>query len=236
MIKKQIISASMLAADGNLSKIGCFQIIQDAITELMGELNIDGFTVKEKYNAFWVFTKTRVRFIKKVNWKDEITISSFISLISVAKMHIDVEIKNKFGDVAFHSRTELCALGIDSQRIMKLSLLGVDNTMLENKKPLDIVFTRFDGKDLPIIGNIQIKYTNIDYSRHTNNLEYVRLIMNSYSVKEMDEKQIKEMEIIYCSQSYENDVLDIRKASLPDKDLIVIEKDLKPVVKCEIIY
>lgn len=36
MKKKTMVSASMLASDGNLSKIGSFQIIQDAITELMG--------------------------------------------------------------------------------------------------------------------------------------------------------------------------------------------------------
>ncbi len=233
---KRIIGASMLDADSNLSKVGCFQIIQDAITELMGDLGIDGFTIKEKYGAFWVFTKTRAKFIKTIAWKDEITVSSFISYISAAKMNMDVEIKDKFGKVAAYSRTELCALDIKTQRIMKLSSLGVDNSMLVDSKPPEIAFTKFAGSDLLPFGTVQIKYTNIDFSRHTNNTEYIRLIMDTYSIDEMKSKQITEMEIIYSSQSHEHDVLQIRKGTDENKDLIILEKDGSPVVKCEIIY
>lgn len=236
MKKTLMVSASMLASDGRLSKVGCFQIIQDAITELMGELKIDGFTVKEKYNAFWVFTKTIAKFMKTITWKDKIIISSFISFISVAKMNIDVEIKDKSGEIAIYSRTEICALGAGSQKIMKLSQVGVDNTMLKSCEPIEMVFTKFDGSDLPIIDKVQIKYTNIDFSHHTNNLEYIRLIMNTYSVGEMESKQIREVKIIYSSQSYENDILNIRKVCGENKDLILIEKIENPVVKCEIVY
>ncbi len=236
MKRNSIIGASMLAADGNLSETGCFQLIQDAITELMGELKIDGFTVKEKYNAFWVFTKTRTRFIKTIAWRDEITVSSFISFISVVKMNIDVEIRDKFGEIAAYSRTELCALDIRTQRITRLSLIGIDNAMLDSRKPMEISFARFDGSDLPPFGSVQIKYTNIDFSHHTNNTEYIRLIMNTYSVEEMESKQITEMEIIYSSQTFENDVLQIRKKSDKNKDLVLLEKDGIAVAKCEIVY
>lgn len=234
--KKQIISASMLAADFKLSKVGSFQIIEDSITELMGKLQIDGLTVKEKYNAFWVFTKTKVKFIKTLSWNDEIILSSFISFISAAKMNIDVEVKDSLGDLVFHSRTELCALEIVNQRIIRLSMIGVDSSMVENRELKEIEFAKIDEVDLPVVDKVKIKYTNIDFSHHTNNLEYIRLVMNTYSVKEMEEKQIKEMEIIYSNQSYENDVLDIKKGTFVDKDFIVIEKDAKPVVKFEIIY
>ena len=35
----------------NLSVIGCFQIAEETVTELMGKLKIDGITVKKAYNA-----------------------------------------------------------------------------------------------------------------------------------------------------------------------------------------
>ncbi len=234
--KKQNVSVSMMGTDGNLSVIGSFQIIQDAITELMGLHKIDAFSVKKNFNAFWVFTKTRVKFLKKLPCGDEYYVTSFFSNISIAKMNIDVEIKNKKGEVAIYSKTELCILDINEQKIKKLSGVGVTESLLEDKAPMEITFTKFNADDLPKIDNVQIKSTNIDFSHHTNNLEYVRLVMNTYSVTEIEKKQIKEMEIIYSSQSFENDILDIKKANFESKDLIVFEKHAKPVIKCEIIF
>lgn len=43
----------------NLSVIGAFQIVEDAITEMMGNLNLDGETCVPKYNAMWIFAKNR---------------------------------------------------------------------------------------------------------------------------------------------------------------------------------
>ena len=233
---EQIVRASIVDTKANLSILGTYQIIQDAITELTGQYNIDNLSLKEKYNAFWVFTKTRIKFIKKLQWNEQIIVNSFISFISTAKINIDVEIIDKNNEIAVYSKTELCALDIGTQRIRKLSTVGIDESMLEDKHPVEIVFTKFVENDLPLIDKVKIKYTNIDFSHHTNNLEYIRIIMNTYSVAQVENKEIKEMEIIYSNQSFENDILDIRKASFEDKDLIILEKNSQPVVKCEITF
>lgn len=226
----------MSDTQATMSVMGAFNVIQDAITELTGQLNIDGVTLKKKYNALWVFTKTRVKFIKKLAWNDEFVVNSFISYISVAKINVDVEIKDKFGEIAIYSRTELCALDIDAQRIRKTSTVGVDETMLSDNKTMEIVFTKFEANDLPAVDTVKIKYTNMDFSHHTNNSEYVRFIMNTYSANEIESKPIKEFEIIYANQSFESDVLVIRKANFADKDIVMIDKNEKPVIKCEIIF
>ena len=38
------LNASMIGSDANLSVIGAFQIIEDAVTEFMGTRKIDGIT------------------------------------------------------------------------------------------------------------------------------------------------------------------------------------------------
>lgn len=43
---------------------------------------------------------------------------------------------------------------------------------------------------------------NIDYVHHTNNIEYIIFLMNTFTVEELEKKPIKEMEINYASQSY----------------------------------
>ena len=235
--KNQKVSISMVSTDGNLSTVGSFQIIQDAVTELAGMLKIDGGTLRDKYNALWVFTKTRAKFVKKVGWNKDIAIISYISFISNAKIHINVVIKDDKGEVALFSKTEMCALDIETQRIRKTSTVGVEASMLESiDGAIETEFTKFTEIDLPTVDRVKVKSTNIDFSHHTNNSEYIRLVMDTYSVEKIESKAIKEFEITYANQSFENDILDIKKASFDGIDLVVIEKNEQPVVKCEIVF
>lgn len=234
--KKLKVNSGIIGTDCALSAIGNFQIIQDAITEMTGLNGIDGVTVRQKYNAFWVFTKTRAKIFKKIYWGNDVVITSYISSISTIRMNVDVEIRDENGRLAMHSRTEMCVLDISAQKIKKLSSIGVTEDMLANNANDEIVFTKFADLDMPVIEKVLVKSTNIDFSHHTNNTEYIRLIMNTYSVAELEAKPIKEMEILYLSQSFEKDVLYVKKASLTDRDLFIIEKSNKPIVKCEIVY
>lgn len=232
----QKIKASMIGSGETLSTIGAFQIIEDSVTEFLGRLNIDGKTVKQKYNVFWVFVKTRAKFFKNIYWGEEYTAEAFISSISLVKMCVDVKVSDRVGNEVFYARVELCALDFATQKIIKLSAVGVDNSMLTEEGATDIRFGKFDIADMPLFEKVKVRSTNIDYSHHTNNLEYLRFIMNTYSVKEIGNREKSEMEVVYASQSYENDVLDVLKRQHEDRDLIVLQKDGKPVIKCEIVF
>ena len=235
LIKTQKLNASMVASNESLSVIGAFQIVEDAVTECMGRLKIDGITVKREYNAFWVFVKTRARFFKKLGWGEEYTVCAFPSSSSLAKLYVDVEVSDKSGDHVLCARVELCVLDIATQRIKKVASVGVDESML-TPATAEIAFGKFDDTSLSLIEQVKVRSTNIDHSHHTNNLEYLRFIMNTYSVAETEARTVKEMEINYASQSYENDVLDVLKSHGDGRDYIALQKDGKPVVKCEIVF
>ena len=230
------LGASMIGSDACLSTVGAFHIIEDAITEFMGELNIDGLTVLQKYNAFWVFAKTHAKFLKKLAWGEEYTVTAFISSMSLAKMYEDVTVCDKAGDVLLYARVELCVLDKATQRIKKIATVGVDETMLSNEATEEITFGKFPTCELPLIEQVKVRSTSTDRFHHTNNVEYIRFIMNTYSTHELEARDIKEIEVIYSGQSYENDMLDVMKAESPDRDLIVLQTDGRPVIKCEIVF
>ena len=234
--KTQILGASMIGSDACLSIVGAFQIIEEAITEFMGELKIDGITVLQKYNAFWIFAKTHVKFFKKLSWGEEFTVSAFISSTSLAKMHEDVKVCDKDGNTVLYARVELCVLDRTTQRIKKIADVGVDETMREAETTEEIIFGKFPSCELPLIEQVKVRSTSIDRSHHTNNVEYIRFIMNTYSTQELEEKNIKEIDVIYSGQSYENDMLDVMKTQRENSDLIMLQTNGKPVIKCEIVF
>ena len=219
----------------NLSVIGCFQIAEETVTELMGKLKIDGITVKKAYNAVWVFAKSKLKVISNIAWNEQYTVVGFISRVTRVSMDIDVEIKNESDELCAYLRVELCALDLQSGKIRRVSTVGVDDSIPTETPETNLSFSKFDAENLPETAQVKINYTNIDFAGHTNNKEYIRFILNTYSVRELEERPIKEMDIVYINQTYENDVLTVQKINGKDRDIIAIQKDGNHIVKSEIV-
>ncbi len=235
LIKYGKVSSCMTDPLANLSVIGCFGIAEETVTELMGKLKIDGVTVKKAYNAVWVFAKSKLKILSNIAWNEQYTVVGFISKITRVSICIDVEIKNKSDEPCAYLRVELCALDLQSGKIRRVSTVGVNDGIQAETPETDLSFSKFDAENLPETAQVKINYTNIDFAGHTNNKEYIRFMLNTYSVRELEERPIKEMDIVYINQTYENDVLTVQKSSGKDRDIIAIKKDGNHVVKSEIV-
>ncbi|MDE6028993.1 MAG: hypothetical protein K2F90_01570 [Clostridiales bacterium] len=236
-IKQQTVSSSIADADTNLSVIGVFQVVQDAVTELLDKMNMGNPTMLKQYNAVWLFTRNRAKLFNPIQWGNDFTVTAFVSSITHATLTVDVSIKNADGVLCVYSRVETCVLGLSAMRILRLQTIDAISAVTIETPETDLSFAKFDCSPTEQISTVQVCSTNIDMSKHTNNVEYVRFIVNTYSVKELHEKPIRELEIRYINQSYENDVLSVYKQSYgADKDVILLQSNGKDVVKCEVLF
>ena len=235
-IKNQTVSASITDPLANLSVIGMFQVAEDAVTELLGEMKLDNITIKERNNAVWVFTKSRIKKLKDIPWNEEFQTVCFISSVTHVMVNLDIAIRNASGELCVYSRLELGVFDLQKKRIKRLSDLGIHDRMVAEKPEEDIAFIRFNNEELPEKGKVQVKYTNVDFSKHTNNIEYIRFILNTYSVQELEEKPIKEMQVSFLDQTFENDILTIYKGNFGERDIFTLQKEDKAVVRSEIIF
>lgn len=238
LIKQRRVNASISDAQANLSVLGVFQIVQDAVTEMMGRLKIDGLTVKNEYNAFWAFTRNKTKIFKYAPWNDDnLTVTAFISIITRATISVDVSIKDIGGELCAYSRIEMCALDISTMRIRKVESVGVTERITTEPAEIDISFTKPESTTaMKEVDSVQVRSTNIDMSQHTNNVEYIRFILNTYSVKQLKDRPIRESEIQYVNQSYENDILSVFKASEYNKDSFLIKSKDNDIVRCEVTF
>lgn len=231
-----IVCSDMIDANANLSVAGAFRLVENAVTELMGQLRIDGLTVKRLYGAMWVFSKNRVKFLSSLGWGEDFYIESFITNCSPARLTIETAVKNGQDEIAAYAKTELCALDSQTGKIKKTSEVGVDGSV-EKMPPLsEIGFAKFGDMPKAFVETVKVRSTDIDFSRHTNNVEYVRFLLDTYSVEELLTRPVKEIEVCYISQSFENDELQIYKSPDGGKDTLLILKHDKQVVKCEILH
>ena len=235
LIKHEKVSSCMTDPLANLSVIGCFQIAEETVTELMGKLKIDGITVKKAYNAVWVFAKSKLKVIGNIAWNEQYTVVGFISKVTRVSIDIDVEIKSKTDELCAYLRVELCALDLQSGKIRRVSTVGVDDSIQAETPETDLSFSKFDAENLPEVAQAKIKYTNIDFEGHTNNKEYIRFALNTFSVQELTMCPIEELDIVYVNQTYENDDLTILKRSDREGAIIAIRKYDKLIAKCKIV-
>lgn len=61
-------------------------------------------------------------------------------------------------------------------------------------------------------------------------------MLDTYTVRELEARPIRELEVSYTGQSFENDVLAIRRGSFGEKDVFILQKEDKVVVRSEIIF
>ena len=230
--KQQIVGSTQVGADANLSTMGIFGIVEIAITECMGSQHIDGITVSKLYNAFWVFTKNKVKVLGTAKWGEQIEVECFISNVSLVKMDLDTVLKKSDGSIVAYSRCEICPLDIETGRIRRTSTVGINESIVVETPLMDVVFAKFDDGELPQVDAVTVRSTNIDFWQHCNNVEYLRFVLNTYSVAELVERPIKEIEVNYVSQSYEGDELSVHKLVTNDCDLLAIKKNDQTVIKC----
>ncbi len=205
---KQIVGAGACDPSGRLSLVGALTLIEDAITATLAKMELDGFTVHRKYGALMVFSKNHLRYLQSINWQDKITVSCFVSMKSPVRMNLDVCVKNDAGEIALYARTEVCAVDAQTGRLRRMDSVGVSEQVKVVRAPYDLPFEPMEGEG-ELIDTVTVRTGNIDYAGHTNNVEYIRLLLNTLTLDEWRGMAPLELQVAYLNQSFLGDNLSI---------------------------
>lgn len=231
LVKKDRLAASSCGADVKLSVEGAFRIVEDMVTELMGDQHIDGVTCMREYGGMWVFVRNRIEMPQPLNWMDEYTATSYISSFSKIRLYIDTVLQKADGSIALKSRLELCAVDLETGKIRKSESVGVGEKTPAEEPVFEIAYTKEKPVRGDLIDVITVRSADIDYCHHTNNVAYVRYFMNQISVDDLIEHPVKAIEVQYTAQTHEGDKLCIYRCS-SENEAYLIEKDGSKVVSC----
>ncbi|MBR3201822.1 MAG: hypothetical protein IKG17_10905 [Mogibacterium sp.] len=234
LIKKDRLAASSCGADVKLSVEGAFRIVEDMVTELMGDQHIDGVTCMREYGGMWVFVRNRIEMPQPLAWMDEYTATSYISSFSKIRLYIDTVLQKADGSIALKSRLELCAVDLETGKIRKSESVGVGEKTPAEEPMFEIAYTKEKPVRGDLIDEITVRSADIDYCHHTNNVAYVRYFVNQIGVDDLIENPVKAIEVQYVAQTHEGDRLSMYHCD-SENEAYMIEKDGSKVVSC-IIY
>ena len=231
LVKKDRLAASSCGADVKLSVEGAFRIVEDMVTELMGDQHIDGVTCMREYGGMWVFVRNRIEMPQPLAWMDEYTATSYISSFSKIRLYIDTVLQKADGSIALKSRLELCAVDLETGKIRKSESVGVGEKTPAEEPMFEIAYTKEKPVRGDLIDEITVRSADIDYCHHTNNVAYVRYFVNQIGVDDLIENPVKAIEVQYVAQTHEGDRLSMYHCD-SENEAYMIEKDGSKVVSC----
>ena len=237
--KEHEITYSEVDKDVKLGVVNSMNLAQDMMTTYFKTIGSDNYTVKKNDNAAWVVAKNNIHFYRRPYWLEKLRVSSNITLIKKIRLGLETVFKNENDEVQFIVSQEICPIDLDTRKVKKIETISFPDDM-EAEEPTIIesfskLNTEFGDKDM--VYKYTIRATDIDFSNHTNNVSYIRLIMNSIQSDYWDDKDIINFEIHFINESKENEKLFIYKNELQNNQIeFLITNEEKEVVRAKIDY
>ena len=200
---QKTISTSETDFTGALSLIGAAKIVQDVICDYFATFGFDNLSLRSKFGCVWVFTKNVIKTPLPCGWAKKLTIKTFVTRVSNVSVWVDTSFVREDGETAVYSRTEMCVLDLAKQCVRRISDINfpTENILFEPEQELS--FSRFIVEGGEMRSSFNVPPSAIDYSNHTNNVEYIRFCVDATSCKEVVDRKIGGVEIHYLNQTRE---------------------------------
>lgn len=209
--KQMIVGTSLCGADGKMNIPSTFAAFQDIASEHAERMGI-GFEKMRREQIFWVTVRTRVHFYNRPGLAETVEIETWP--LQPGKLRCDRCYRmNGGGQLLAEGRTEWCIVNTQTGAACPLEGVFAPETAYCEERLLDAPYARFRhnfAEEDRVCGYV-VRTCDIDVGRHMNNVAYLRLLTDSFSVAELEAMQISEMEIMYLSSCYEGDELSVMR-------------------------
>lgn len=163
----------------------------------------------DKKGLFWIISKVKIKIYDRPKMSDDVIIATWPEKPDMIRC-------NRFSTIAsgenilVEGKTEWLMIEKQTGKIHRVAdAYPMDMEHLEDKV-CNEAFIRVNKEDFISFDREYehlVKSTDIDFIQHMNNVAYIRLVMELFSCKELEELSIKEMEVCYKEQCHEGDLL-----------------------------
>lgn len=211
-------------------------LVQDNLTECFNAMGCDGVVYREKFNDFWVFTKTKVHFYRRPDWREIVTACTFPIDNLGMRTHVNTEIVDKNGMCLLVANQEACVLSLESHRPVRITTLPYPTEGFP-EPVFNEAFERFpcDFSDDELAFEQTIRSCHIDMSHHMNNIEYIKFALSVFSDDFLQAHEITDLEVHYTGESKEGQLLKVYRrddSGCPGRTFVHIKEGGRPVFEC----
>lgn len=207
--KNYILNVDGCDSFGQMSPISYFTHIQNISVEHANMLGLNPHKLL-KNNEFWVLTHILLQINNPIYFTEEFTITTW-------PQKCDESLRN-YRQYRFEKNGEPFALAksqwaiIKNKQVISIEESSLDKNLIYPKKdefdqPLSIFEDDFNENDL--LTTYKVVSGDIDINHHMNNVAYLRILLNCFTVEQLHSHIIKSIEIHYGKSCFENETLKI---------------------------
>lgn len=209
--KQMIVCTSHCGADAKMNIPSTFQVFQDIASEHADCMGI-GFEGMGKNHTFWVTVRTRVHFYRRPGISRRVDVETWP--LAPGKVRCDRCYRMTEGETLLaEGKTEWCVINTQTGASCALDDVFAADIEYSQERLLDTPYARFKHNftDDDQVCSYTVRTSDIDVGRHMNNVAYLRMLCDSFSVAELEEMNVSEMEIMFLSPCFEGDTLSIMR-------------------------
>lgn len=224
-------------ADGFIGLKGYMNYCQDAATWHMHTFGLGNDRLIEEFSIAWMFTKCHITLLGKGDYTAPVSVETGMTDIQKARVDRDFRITQE-GRLLALARIENCLYHLHENRLCRLQEIGFPD--LEPDPPLEdtgIIKIKRDISGMQKVYERKVLYSDLDKSRHMNNLHYTDLFMDAFPPVFYEERNITGYDINYISQGFYGDVLGVyMKHGENDSVMAAVKEDGKIAALARMAY
>lgn len=178
-----------------------------------GEMEIDGKTMLEKSNAFWVLTKLKMKIERLPEFDETVEIETWPTTAKGVRFGRDYTIR-KDGEPLVSCISEWCTLDFDTHRPRKVESVHYPHSMphREGRSAAgEILRIKETVEENDLHHTYRSSFIDVDTNHHTNNVAYLRMFLNCFSPEEFAAFRPDEFQISFVSQTFYGDEIVLYK-------------------------
>lgn len=221
-----------------LGLVEAMTLPQNMVKEYFECFKSDNIVLKNQNNAVWVVSKAKLHFNKYPNWRDVIYGRSYTTKVKPIRVEMETTFKNEEGEILFSAKQESCAIDLETRKIRKVETVNYPSDMETEENIIQEAYSKLNESfsEDNLIYEQKVFSTDIDYSRHTNNVMYVRYIANTLSCEFLDKNKITDFEIHYINESKEGQILKIYKIEKNGLIEFLIKEGEREIIRASLSY
>ncbi len=191
------------------------KLIERATFNHANIMGLDHKTMEKSSNAFWIVTKLKLKIKSPISSGQKLNIKTWTHEPNLVRFKRDFVIRSN-SRLLLKGSSEWCCLDMTTRKLRKASTVAYPELEMVEQTDVKTVYAnlRPELDKLDYVYSYIVRATDIDVNFHTNNLKYNYMALNAFTVRELQQIQIKEYELYFINESHEGDIIEIYKKKI----------------------
>ena len=197
-------------------------------------LGVDGPTLLEKSNAFWILTKFKIKINTFPVMEDIFEIETWPTPSKGVRFGREFLISKENKNLVMGT-SEWCTLDYTTKELRRANSVCFPADLEyrnESSGAGDFVRLRETVCENDYNHTHKSLFIDIDTNKHTNNVAYLRMALNCFTPDEFEAQNIEDMQISFLAQTFYGDEIKIYKKQVENGFYIEGKIDDKTVFNC----